>query len=597
MILKELISDFLDSTYDTDLGSMASTRTLSVKSITKSSKDLTMIFPVMVSNTVDGTSAQLIARALERKFVTLCQILLTAISITKSTDAIDHLKNIHSNIDQGSIFDIDDYINMNVMDETVLISQAEKQRVCEDYRLNFFSMNNILQSFNEGKKKKEKKNKGGGQSQDNSNSEYEAIIARLMDQSKNKLYDDPTGSHHISNNNRGGQQQNSNSGSSSASRNNGGSGNHKNNNSSGNHKNSNSSSSSAGNNNSSDHQQNSNRGGGISAEDLVNDKIAWGMPREEFDKLSPEDKNNVRNAYMDELGMAVQGSVSLKKLKKEYEQALKHEIEKSNQEFKHKLKKDEEEFESQLEKERLAKERSKGIRLNRIYKDKKGNYLTAQTSKIEQQDIKKSNELQPSVLKISYISRVKDDHIRNEALVGIKSKMYLVDSRDIIDKIIAKRTYSLSLYNLIKATTGEIQFWRDFVFAIKKAKIDALSNSNRGSSHSMWKVLERRAVASKLNRFASMRNDATAITTLVMSKYDAEMLKKEEDINILDARIARKIMDDYNLIGIVVDDASTESARFIFDTGDDEYEVYTYRTLKKEDKVDYKQMIELMAGR
>ena len=56
-------------------------------------------------------------------------------------------------------------------------------------------------------------------------------------------------------------------------------------------------------------------------------------------------------------------------------------------------------------------------------------------------------------------------------------------------------------------------------------------------------------------------------------------------------------MDDYNLIGIVVDDASTESARFIFDTGDDEYEVYTYKTLKKEDKIDYKQMIELMVGR
>jgi len=255
------------------------------------------------------------------------------------------------------------------------------------------------------------------------------------------------------------------------------------------------------------------------------------------------------------------------------------------------------EFNAEREAEQLAKERSTGVRLNRFYKDQTGRYLGNANAEIKDSDVKKSNELQPSLLKIHYVTRVKDDHIRNEALIGIKAKMYLVDSRDIMDRIIAKKTYNMSLYNLIKATTGEINFWRDFVFAIKKAKIDALSNSNRGSSNKLWKVLERRAVASKLNRFVSMRNDATAITTLVMSKYDVEMLKKEEDINILDARVARKIMDDYNLIGIVVDDASTESARFIFDTGDDEYEVYTYKTLKKEDKIDYKQMIELMAGR
>lgn len=463
MILKDLVSEFLDAVVDTDLGNLASTRTLSVKSITKSSKDLTMIFPVMVSNTVDGTSAQLITRALERKFVSLAQILLSAISITKSIDAIDHLKNIHSNINQGSIFDIDDYINVNVVEESFALSQAEKRKVCEDYRLNFFSMDNIRQSFNEVR---------ATVSLNSKDKDANADVADILQ----KLQDDEY------------------------------------------------------------------------AHTLV---------------MNAEELEQKRKRY----------------------------------ELEEELQKRKDEFNTNREKEQLSKERSTGIRLNRFYKDQKDNYIGNKNAEITHAEVKKSNELQPSLLKIHYVSRVKDDHIRNEALVGIKAKMYLVDSRDIMDRIIAKKSYSLSLYNLIKATTGEISFWRDFVFAIKKAKIDALSNSNRGSSNKLWKVLERRAVASKLNRFASMRNDATAITTLVMSKYDVEMLKKEEDINILDARVARKIMDDYNLIGIVVDDASTESARFIFDTGDDEYEVYTYKTLKKEDKIDYKQMIELMAGR
>nr|DAF97848.1 MAG TPA: hypothetical protein [Myoviridae sp. ctYA416] len=469
MILKDLVSEFLDAVVDTDLGNLASTRTLSVKSITKSSKDLTMIFPVMVSNTVDGTSAQLITRALERKFVSLAQILLSAISITKSMDAIDHLKNIHSNINQGSIFDIDDYINVNVVDESFALSQAEKRKVCEDYRLNFFSMNNLKQSFNEANQKD-----------------------RSIPTSREAI----------------------------------------------------------------DQYEYKTAKGSETATNIASHRAFAQAKREE----------NTKNVISAELDRQTTTKMA-------------------------------DEFNAEREAEQLAKERSTGVRLNRFYKDSSGRYLGNSNTEISHSDIKKSNELQPSLLKIQYVTRVKDDHIRNEALVGIKAKMYLVDSRDIMDRIIAKKTYSMSLYNLIKATTGEINFWRDFVFAIKKAKIDALSNSNRGSSNKLWKVLERRAVASKLNRFVSMRNDATAITTLVMSKYDVEMLKKEEDINILDARVARKIMDDYNLIGIVVDDASTESARFIFDTGDDEYEVYTYKTLKKEDKIDYKQMIELMAGR
>ena len=469
MILKDLVSEFLDAVVDTDLGNLASTRTLSVKSITKSSKDLTMIFPVMVSNTVDGTSAQLITRALERKFVSLDQILLSAISITKSMDAIDHLKNIHSNINQGSIFDIDDYINVNVVDESFALSQAEKRKVCEDYRLNFFSMNNLKQSFNEANLK-------------DKTTPTSDVAMNQFDRKKAK--------------------------------------------------------------------------GEETATDISAYRAFSQAKRDEYTKnaISAEKDRQTVSKMADE-------------------------------------------FNAEREAEQLAKERSTGVRLNRFYKDSSGRYLGNANAEIKDSDIKKSNELQPSLLKIHYITRVKDDHIRNEALIGIKAKMYLVDSRDIMDRITAKKTYNMSLYNLIKATTGEINFWRDFVFAIKKAKIDALSNSNRGSSNKLWKVLERRAVASKLNRFVSMRNDATAITTLVMSKYDVEMLKKEEDINILDARVARKIMDDYNLIGIVVDDASTESARFIFDTGDDEYEVYTYKTLKKEDKIDYKQMIELMAGR
>jgi len=110
MILKDLITDVLDAADGTEIGKFVSKKNPSIKSITRANKDLTMTFPVMVSNTVDPVSAQLVARALERKFVTLTQMLLSAISITSSKDAIDHLKNVHANLDLSSFFDVDDYL-------------------------------------------------------------------------------------------------------------------------------------------------------------------------------------------------------------------------------------------------------------------------------------------------------------------------------------------------------------------------------------------------------------------------------------------------------------------------------------------------------
>ena len=70
-------------------------------------------------------SAQLVARALERKFVTLTQMLLSAISITSSKDAIDHLKNVHANLDLSSFFDVDDYLAVSEESTAMHIFDAE----------------------------------------------------------------------------------------------------------------------------------------------------------------------------------------------------------------------------------------------------------------------------------------------------------------------------------------------------------------------------------------------------------------------------------------------------------------------------------------
>lgn len=410
MILKDLITDVLDIAQDSEIGKFISRKSPTIKSITRSNKDLTMIFPVIASSSIEPKSAQLVTRALERKFTTLTQMLLSALSITSSKDAVEHLRNIHTNLDLDSFFDVDGYLTATEaasLDPLYFRDKLGEKMVHESYKRErlFGKPLNALTEANR----------------------TQVIRNRHLAQEANK-------------------------------------------------------------------------------NDITKTVVTTKDPQP-----------------------VVAGKMTFPTL-------------------------------------------------------------------MSNNDVKKANELQPTVVEIKFISTATGEPIDANAFIGIKTKLYAADSMDIINHVISKRVNKLSLYNLIKATSGEIEFWRDFIFALKKAKVDAISSTRRGSSSKLWKVLERRSIASKLNHLLSSRNDATAITTLAISMYEVEYLRKNEDIDLLDSRVARQLLDEYNLIGIAVVDDSTESVRFIFDTGDDEYEVYSFGSLKKEDKVDYKQMIQILAG-
>ena len=480
MILKDLITDVLDVADNSEIGKFISKKNPSIKSITRANKDLTMTFPVMASNTVDPASAQLVSRALERKFVTLTQMLLSAISITSSKDAIDHLKNVHSNLDLSSLFDVDDYLAIS-QEATAnhIFDAAEVKAIYEAFRqerLHAKPINHLRES--------------------------------LMDDMMDRMRQDP--------------------------------------------------------------------------------KFNANVADARFNNLSDEDKARAVNLLNTDTATR---NRDLTRQNRTLTQQL-NDIERNEGRLRRNFAR------TQAQSNRRINDlRQNNTNLQARLDDIRNNTRAGLTKLAKDQDYKKANELQPTLLQIQFIStNDNNDPITVDAYVGIKTKIYCVDSADIANHIVSKRSYNFSLYNLIKATSGEIEFWRDFVFAIKKAKIDAVSNTHRGSSSKLWKVLERRALASKINRFMSARNDATAITTLMVSAYDVEMLRKMEDIDISDSRVARKLMDDYNLVGIVIVDDSTESAKIIFDTGDDEYEPYTFKTLKRDDKMDYKQMIQLLAG-
>lgn len=211
-------------------------------------------------------------------------------------------------------------------------------------------------------------------------------------------------------------------------------------------------------------------------------------------------------------------------------------------------------------------------------------------------EYKKANELQPTLMVVNFKIKSGDRYIPIDSIViGVKAKLYPIGSEDIITHLVSKTKDANWIQKFIKASTKEISFFKDFLFAIDKAKVDALSMSRKGSSNMMWKVLERRANKSKFNKLMARSNDSTAITTIMVSQNEVDYMKKEYQVDIGDIHTARTLLDQYNLIGLCIVDESLEIAKFLYDTGDDMWETISFSNLERESNDNtYKKVVNLM---
>lgn len=208
-------------------------------------------------------------------------------------------------------------------------------------------------------------------------------------------------------------------------------------------------------------------------------------------------------------------------------------------------------------------------------------------------DVKKANELLPTMMTVRFYGK---DGCEVLAVIGVKAKVYVVDSHQMIGRLVSRNADNQGFHKLLKATTREISFWKDFVFAVNKAKIDALSSSHRGSHSKIWKLLERRALKSRIRRGLGMANDATAITSVVVTQEEVDVMKKEFGVDITKIPVIKPIMEAYNLMAVMIVNDSTETVKFLYDDDSNAYETLSFRSLERDsDDKNYRQIVNLMS--
>ena len=224
------------------------------------------------------------------------------------------------------------------------------------------------------------------------------------------------------------------------------------------------------------------------------------------------------------------------------------------------------------------------------------------TKQILTTDIKKANEATPSLMIINFVTQAdgRDNEIVNTAVIGVKCVIHYISSSEMMNRLVLKNTDRRGLLNFIRATTGEIQFFRDFLFAVDRAKIDAVAKSNKGSNSRIWKMLEIRANRAKMNTTARADNAAcAAITMLVISKAEVEIIKQHHRLDLSKASTMLSVMKGYNFIGVAVIDEVNEKVDFLYDDGTKNFETISFMSLEREQGAgEYKKMINtLVKGR
>lgn len=215
-------------------------------------------------------------------------------------------------------------------------------------------------------------------------------------------------------------------------------------------------------------------------------------------------------------------------------------------------------------------------------------------------DVKKANEMVPSMMIIRF-NAIDPDNMDTrpnyqQFIAGVKARLIAVSSMEVINAIRATEKNKVNLTNLIRATTKEISFCRDFIAGIDQAKIDAKNNSKLSKNSPIWRSLQWRSSKSVMNRLRRRKaNDASAITTLVLTSEEVNFMKSEYNIDLNIPAKAKGVMETYNLMCLCIVDEEVEVARFLFD-GDKYFQDFSFSALERETgDSSYKKIINLMS--
>lgn len=213
-------------------------------------------------------------------------------------------------------------------------------------------------------------------------------------------------------------------------------------------------------------------------------------------------------------------------------------------------------------------------------------------------DYKKANELVPTLVHIRVYPVDRETKTQFDPIdfvLGVKATLHPIPTEEMVVNIVRGIKNDDKVFNFIRWTTGEIRFFKDFVFAMNDLKIDAINTSAKTSK--WWTMLKRRKNMARIkNNIFPQRLLPNA--TIVITQEELEIMRDQYGYNLTNSQLVDKLMKAYFLIAFVIVDPALQRVKFLFD-GKSDYDTLTYATLAREATTNDKQFKEMvnMLGR
>lgn len=226
--------------------------------------------------------------------------------------------------------------------------------------------------------------------------------------------------------------------------------------------------------------------------------------------------------------------------------------------------------------------------------DRSKSSIDSRAAQLTANDVKKSNELVPTTLLLKLTIQDKNGNVAGttEIVVGVKCVIHPVSSEEMIANL--ANVNRGKMFDFIRWTSGEISFFKDFLFNVDEIKTDVV-NRSKGASK-WWLTLKRRADSAKVGKRFFTSKTILPNATIICSMDEIQYLKANKNVDLMAPFYINKLMEQYFLLGFVIIDESSQLVYFMFD-GNNDWETISFTGLERENSSksnDFKEMLKLI---
>lgn len=172
----------------------------------------------------------------------------------------------------------------------------------------------------------------------------------------------------------------------------------------------------------------------------------------------------------------------------------------------------------------------------------------AQMMKLE----KEFTKLEPTMLELEFFVKDGDNSSVRRAVIGISAMPRAIPSDVMRANIIKALQHDNTGFKFIAWTRGEQKVVKDFIFNVSRIKEDAMAKSRYDKWFAALRKRKRNAKA-----FKGSRTAINPLTSLVITKNDAALIKQTSGFDLLDESVATKLMDSLYLLCFMIVDTDT----------------------------------------